>query len=113
MKPPTMILKSINGYYFRIRYRQIPYIDRYFFVDIKYPDGYYIKGWQNEIMKIKKLPNDVPHNYMFGFIVLCSQQIKLKEFIRKIDRYDDYLDNQPARRDLIGTTIRNIRKEIK
>jgi len=92
VRPPTIVFSSINGYKFRIRYRQVPYVDRFFFVDIKYPDASHLKGWKKEYMKIHKLPEDMPIRYYFGFITLSSQVIRLKSFMDKVAAYDNYLD---------------------
>ncbi len=95
MRPPTMIVKSLDGFKFRIRYRQVPFIDRYFFVDISYPDGHYLckhSRWRKEYMKIRKFPGELPDYYMFGFLVLTSQRQKLDDFMKKVEEYDKYLD---------------------
>jgi hypothetical protein len=98
MRPPTIIFKSMDGYSFRIRYRQVLYVNRFFFVDIAYPKGHYLREhsnkWRKEYMKIKKFPESIPMYYAFGFLTLISERRRLDCFVEKVREYDNYLDER-------------------
>ena len=105
MRAPTAIFKTQNGYKFRIRYRQITYVERFFFVDIKHPDNSCIKTWQKEVIKIKAfhlLNYNLLPQQIFGFLLTpmlvnwnMSNKVyrQIDAFLHRVNEYDNYLDN--------------------
>lgn len=78
---------------FRIRYRQIPYMERFFFVDVKSTYG---SQWNKEIMKIKPSCigfHCISINSCFSFVTLAEAD-RLNKFMDKVDEYDKYLDGK-------------------
>lgn len=96
MRAPTIKIRN-----FRIRYRQIPYVERFFFVDIRRKDyGCPSKlVWDKNFMKIvafheKFQTHECPLRWVFGFVVLLSEQNRLNKFMDKVKEYDNYLDEE-------------------
>lgn len=80
-KPPTKILGKI-----RIRYRQIPYVNRYYFVDVKIYDQ-----WK----ELSKIPSScwdeqlLPHClFLYGPSASFFEDLAVK-----VQKYDNYLDS--------------------
>lgn len=92
MRPPTIILGNVNGYKFRIRYRQVPYVNRFFFVDIYNRYG----NWDKEFMKIEGWHSsyELPSHCVFGFLISDVDRKKFARFLEKVRKYDDYLDKK-------------------
>jgi len=77
---------------YRIRYRQVPYVDRYFFVDIlRSPSG---KRWSKDEIRIRGFHRlyDIAVCKLFWFVVLETDHKRLDDFMEKVKLYDDYLD---------------------
>lgn len=96
MKPPT-----IQSGKYRIRYRQVPYVGRFFFVDIQKDSG----QWDMEFMKIHSFHHkyDLPLQEVFGFFQTTfvvnwnidgELYARLVEFMNKVAQYDNYMDGK-------------------
>lgn len=96
MKPPT-----IQSGEYRIRYRQIPYVGRFFFIDIIDRFG----KWDKNFMKICSFHDfyDLSLQQVFGVFLklhLFNWNIesklysRLTAFMNKVKDYDYYLDKQ-------------------
>ena len=97
MKAPT-----IQSGKYRIRYRQIPYVERFFFVDIKKDSG----EWDKDFMRIKAFHShgyDLPFQEIFGFFQIAyvvnwnidsKLYFKIIAFMNKVAQYDKYLDDK-------------------
>lgn len=96
MRPPT-----IQSGRYRVRYRQVPYVERFFFVDIKKDSG----KWDMEFMKICSIHRkyDLPLQNIFGFFQTVRNANwniddelykRLGVFMDKVAKYDNYLDNK-------------------
>lgn len=92
MRAPTVVLGNINGHKFRIRYRQVPYINRFFFVDIYNQFG----NWHKEFMKIEGWHDcyKLPSHCVFGFLISDLDKKRFDKFLDRVKKYDDYLDNK-------------------
>jgi len=90
MRPPTIKIGK-----FRIRYRQVPYVNRFFFVDYQRPDyGCPCKlVWDKNLMKIQDFRVDKIEPYqIFGFVESPQDRNRLYNFLDKVKEYDKYLD---------------------
>lgn len=96
MEPPTIQCGD-----YRIRYRQIPYVARFFFVDIKKDSGKWDKGF----MKMCSFHHlyDIPLWKVFGFLqteyisghnFTSKTYTRLVAFMNEVALYDRYLDNK-------------------
>lgn len=97
MRPPTAQFGD-----YRIRYRQVPYVERFFFVDIKRKDN---GKWDKEFMKICSFQDKytIPLWKVFGFLqsefivhhnFTSKTYTRLVAFMNKVKRYDSYLDGK-------------------
>lgn len=95
MKPPTIRFGE-----YRIRYRQVPYVERFFFVDILDRFGKWVEF--SRIISFQG-KHDVPLWHPFGFLqsaFMCNNNFtprtykRLVAFMNKVKQYDDYLDEQ-------------------
>ena len=92
MKAPT-----IQSGKYRIRYRQISFVERFFFIDIKKDSG----RWDHEFMKFKAFHlhgySDIPLQEIFGFLPIHINgklYTKLVTFMNEVVKYDRYLDDK-------------------
>jgi len=94
VKPPTIQFGK-----YRIRYRQLPYLSRFFLVDIKNDSG----KWNKCFVQIQPfhMISDIPMREAFGFIqhefiggynFTCEVYERLVSFMNKVTQYDKYLD---------------------
>jgi len=83
MRAPTIIFGR-----YRIRYRQVTHIKRYFFVDFLDEWG----GWWKDIVRLSEYIKNEELLQWFKFLTTEKDLKRFDIFMDKVRKYDNYLD---------------------